>query len=116
MVAQAQFSSHYDAGSYVLKNQQNERRYGSLKLKNGRKLLIKTETGKKQVLKAKQVLNCTIWSRYFTVVHNVNFTINSITVTESAVFAQTLDSGKVTLLRYDHLLNSGKYPLRINCM
>ena len=119
-VVQAQFSAGYETGSYVLRNQPNTRYYGQLKFRNGRKLLVETEAGKKRRIKAYKALSCSVGPQHYLVVSPLKFTINSRSVNEKAVYAQVLDSGRITLLRYNHLLNSGmdwlflyRYPINV---
>ncbi|WP_152559937.1 hypothetical protein [Hymenobacter sp. IS2118] len=118
--ARAQFSEAYETGSYVLKSGPSERHYGKLKLRNGRKLLVRTPKGKRIIVRARHALSCTIGQRHYAVIDDLQFDINSRSVNERAGFAQLLDSGKITLLRYDHLLNSGfdwfwlyRYPITV---
>lgn len=119
-IVQAQFSTNYEAGSYVLRNQPNTRHYGQLKFRNGRKLLVKTEAGKKLRINAQKALSCSVGPHQYSVISRLQFSINSRSVNEKAVYAQVLDSGKITLLRYHHLLNTGtdwlflyRYPIDV---
>ncbi|WP_345053772.1 hypothetical protein [Hymenobacter glaciei] len=119
-VVQAQFSAGYETGSYVLRNQPNIRHYGQLKFRNGRKLLVETEAGEKRRIKAYKALSCAVGPHRYSVINRLQFNINSRSVNEKAVYAQVLDSGKITLLRYHHLLNTGidwlflyRYPIDV---
>jgi hypothetical protein len=101
--------NRFAVGSYVLRNQPSVRHYGQLKLRNGRKLVVKTIAGKTRRIKARKALSYSIGQHRYSVINQLQFYIGSHLdlVSEKAAYAQVLDSGKVVLLRYDHLFNTG---------
>lgn len=118
LLAQAQFTNRYEAGSYVLAADSLTSRVGQLRLKNQRKLLVMNAKGTRRRLTPAQISSFRIGTHRYAVVRDFLVQQGSRTVVVKAAFAERLASGQVTLFRYTHLWNSGagwlylyRYPI-----
>lgn len=118
-LAWAQFSKEFEAGSYILNINPSVRQYGQLKLRNERKLIIKTIEGRISKAKPKQISSFRIGDQQYIIIRNFRFIHNSVPVNIKTAFVERLDSGQVTIMRYSHLLNTGpdwlflyRYPIQ----
>ncbi|WP_133257210.1 hypothetical protein [Hymenobacter edaphi] len=106
-LAVAQFSKRFEAGSYFLMANPGVRQLGDLKLRNERKLLVKTKKGKRLKLPPDEVKRFQLGSRAYVVAKHFHLSVNSRSIAVDEAFVQRLDSGQVVVMRYDHLLNTG---------
>ncbi|MBF9237158.1 hypothetical protein I2I05_07095 [Hymenobacter sp. BT683] len=101
----AQFNEFYD-GSYVLANNPTTRYQTMLRIRDAHQIVVKQPDGKKTKLSPEQVSSFRIGRQKYIAVKG--FTISG-TWSDTQVkhaFVEQLDSGRVTLLRYENTVSS----------
>jgi hypothetical protein len=106
-IVRAQFNS-FEPGSYVLQNSPTVWRQSLLKLRGNDQLIAKDEKGKKLTLTPQQVRSFRLGSQKYTTAGN--FEVNPGSAFGGMVeraFVELIDSGKVSLLRYEYTTGNG---------
>jgi hypothetical protein len=104
----AQFSRKFQAGAYELATAPAGHQEGQLSLRNHDKLVVKTPQGRKLRLKPAQVRSFRIGARRYLAFTTVYpYHSQPAHNDDEPAFVEQLDSGRVMLLRYDQVGNTG---------
>lgn len=101
-VVSAQLFKGPEKGSYILNDNRKVRQQGNLKLQSNSKLVVKTAAGETLKLTPEQVYSAWLGSKHYVTIGGFHVKGGLGGTDVDMAFVEQLDSGKVTLMRYDY--------------
>jgi hypothetical protein len=98
----AQLFNKFESGTYILNDSRKVRQEGQLKLQSSQKLLVKREDGETIKLEPAQVYSFQKGSQHYVTIGGFHVKGGLGGADVDMAFVEQLDSGRVTLMRYDY--------------